>query len=254
MIEPLKENIDTEKKFALIFDKYNCYLFDGENWTLLQTYTYKAKDNSILDIDSSFDTSKIELSSFTNKISIGTLYAQSRTVYYTCPIEYVPQVYNNICWAACSASIINTLLNDNLSAVEVAQQYFYVIKDLKSIPNFDTDVSISQMPKILNYYGVYNYEYTYNYVPTAEEIYNNIINGYPVCLSFHDDDNNHACVAYGIDANYNNILVMDPESTIFDENDPNKARVVLKDSQGFYLPFGGKYRLYLYRGCARFLN
>lgn len=124
IVDSLKENLNNEKEFALVYDRLNCYLFDGTNWIILQTYSHE-KNNDVLDINSNIDTSVIELGAFSNKIAIGSLYNQSRLAYITCPIEYIPQVYNNICWAACVASIVNTLTGDNLTAVEVAQNYWY---------------------------------------------------------------------------------------------------------------------------------
>ena len=244
IIEPLKDNLNNKKEFALVYDKLNCYLFDGTSWILLRTYSHE-KINDVLDINSDIDTSVIELGS--EKISIGSLYNQSRYGYITCSIEFVPQVYTQICWAACVASIVNTLQGDNLTAVEVAQNYCY---KQDGCTNFNKGLGISSIPGVLQNYGV-TYV-TYNNPATPQRIEKNIMAGYPVYATFKGTDN-HACVIYGIapGPEYEGMLVMDPEADSFDANYPNKQSLVYKESKDtYYILVGGISRYYLYRLCA----
>jgi len=243
IVDSLKENLNNEKEFALVYDRLNCYLFDGTNWIILQTYSHE-KINDVLDINSNIDTSVIELGSFSKKISIGSLYNQARLAYITCPVEYVPQVYNNICWAACVASIVNTLLDDNLVAVEVAQNYHY--KHGRN--DFNIGLGISAVRDVLEEYGV---NYVYNNNPAnIKRIEKNIVAGYPVYATFLGSSS-HSCVIYGIapGPGYEGLLVMDPEADSFDADYPNSKSLVRKDTTGYYI-LDGISRFYLDRICA----
>ncbi|MBE6690794.1 MAG: hypothetical protein E7590_05875 [Ruminococcaceae bacterium] len=61
-------------------------------------------------------------------VSVGyqspSLVRSDAPVLYICPVPVVPQVYSELCWAACIASIRNYKQGTNLTAEEVARAYY----------------------------------------------------------------------------------------------------------------------------------
>lgn len=66
LVEPIASNVNINDEFALVFDKQNCYLFDGSNWILLKTYSYPNDNNAILDTNNARNVSVIEMNTLGN--------------------------------------------------------------------------------------------------------------------------------------------------------------------------------------------
>ena len=122
--------------------------------------------------------------------------------YYSCNVSYVTQrPYENLCWAATTASIVNYLKGRNITAETVARTYLG--------SNFDVELAYILEPSVLNMFGVNNYTYG-NRVPSSGVILNNIQSGYPIMANFQHSSGGHIVALYGINVTGGYLYVMDP--------------------------------------------
>ncbi len=73
LAQPINNIFNVTDEFALVFDRYHCYAYDGTEWYLLKTYGMALEPKDDLDIGASIDTSVIELNSLEYRYSIGEL-------------------------------------------------------------------------------------------------------------------------------------------------------------------------------------
>ena len=125
--------------------------------------------------------------------------------YVSCPVSYVPQGNDNICWAASDACIGNYLKGLNRSAVYVAQCYF--------TPPADYNQGLSDgglITTILN--SVFNLSYTYHawVTPSIYTSKSIISSGKPILAFLQFGAAHHVGVIYGVSTTGNYFHIMDP--------------------------------------------
>lgn len=104
----------------------------------------------------------------------------------------------NMCWAAASATVINTLKHKIVTAFEICNRVGI---------GYDDGGTILDVQDALNYYGVkYNYLRQDKYL-YWENIIDNIDSGYPLVLQLTSAYGNHAVTLYGYTTTTNNRLL-----------------------------------------------
>ena len=204
--------VQNNMQFAIIYDYDNCYLYDGSSLHLLKhSFEHTEKRlvlQSVSDIPSS---SNIKLSCMDDSEILGysTPISTRALTVYKCNVEYVTQhPYDNICWAATVACIVNYKLNKNLSAVDVAQVQY-------GLSNFDRTLAIGLERDLLS--KTYGLPYTYQpHSTSASNILYNIQHDYPIFGTFKQSNTTknsyHAATIYGINTSNSNIFIMNPTS------------------------------------------
>ena len=260
LVAPMNELLDRNEEFALVFDRRNCYAYDGAEWHLLWVYKSGIEPRGDLDIENCPDTSGIVLNSMEYSRSIVELSAielsvpQPRVAYFALPLAFVGQDADSICWAACVAAIVNYSTDSDFISLEIAQNYWYGLGQ----NTWNKGLNIGTIPSVLARYNVSGYSLGSNSgrLPSNldDMIYNNISNDYPVYATFANDYNNHACVIYGIAPGGNSMLVMNPEMEYSDPYEIGNGNTVFFDKKdGYYISYGGV-KLYLDGLCAKIWN
>ena len=204
LVKNIKENVNNSEDFALIYDNEGCYLFDGESIVKLVDSTIYVEGRSNLLFDfKTIDFSNIILEEIGNGNYLGyeaTPIARTQT-YYSCNVSYVTQLpYQNLCWAASTAMVINCLTNSNYVTTDIVVQYYGSIID-QGLPDGDEIY-------ILLDHGI---TYTHNLDPIADNvIFTNIRNGYPMCASFISGYSMHMSVIYAVNITAGYFYVIDP--------------------------------------------
>lgn len=205
LVDNIKENINNNDEFALIFDQYNCYLFDGSNWTLLKEYHSFTNENNIpLNTLSRLDCSQIKLcDSLNDAILIPSFYRSlERQVTFWCDIDFVRQTGDNTCWAATLASVANYRNNTNWSEYDVVE----IVKGTRA----DLGLSSFDYAEALNKVGLTNYKNLGKL--SGDGMVSNIGQNYPIWAQFAIRTGaTHSCVIHGIVDTLKEIYVMDPE-------------------------------------------
>lgn len=216
-INEIIEAVDRTAQFALIYDKNNCYLFDGIYLHKLGSFeTVTGRSNLT---KNALNASNVELNSL-NKI-YDLRYTHESVQYglvlpeetYKCNVNYVNQIgygYKSLCWAATIACIVNYIKGSNFTALTMAQANMSADN-----LNLDDGLEKGREEAILKKYGL-SYTYREASVPSINIIKNNINNNMPLFSSFKHSTGRHACTIYGCsisnqDSKYNCIYVMDPE-------------------------------------------
>ena len=195
---------------AVVYDKTAVYAFDGNTFYLLHENDIEIAGRGTLPVaDTSLDIGQLETASITPYMQLPycqASYSNSNAragEMASCNVPYISQLpYLNICWAAVAASIVNCLQSRDLTAVDVAQDYYG--------SDFNRGLPSSQMGDVLAMYGVTNYTYE-SYVPDALVIYNNLYRGYPIVAGLVSEYNGgHTATVFSISMFDGFIILMDP--------------------------------------------
>ncbi len=195
-----------EEKFAIVYDRKGCYLYNGKQFRLVCLSGDEVTSRDSLENRISLKTNGLKLSSANRIESLmeNSLPLQTRTqTNFSCNIKYVTQnPYGNICWAASTAMIANYKNGTTYSAQDVAKAYFGT--------DFNKALSLDKITVNMNS-SRYHLGYTYKYsAPSDNTILWNIQNKYPIVGAFKNYRNGHAVVVYGINVIAGRIAVMDP--------------------------------------------
>lgn len=206
LISEINAVITEYTSFALVYDYNCCYLFDGTNFSLLKQNTICIEERAVLQTTSTFLSPNIELTNISNSTNLGYISTpQTRTpIYYACSVDYVTQnPYKNLCWAASVACAVNCIKGTNLSAFQVASNYFGSI-------DCNYGLVPSKITKAINSYSQ-SYSYKQDTVPSDSVILKNIKANYPILAGFLDSSNRaHMLTLYGINITASYIYLMDP--------------------------------------------
>lgn len=207
LVEQLNQELTLCSEFALIYDKQNCYIFSNNELELLTASGMISNDRVALsEVVDNLDLEQIHTSALSASSDLGyNSSIQTRAIgrYYSCNVSYVTQLpYQNICWAATAACIINYINGTNYTAVDVASNYFLI--------DFNVPLPHSDIEELLNTY--YSLGYTYKQqVPSDSVISNNLRNGKPVWGNFiSSSGTGHAVTVFGVDILGGYLSVMDP--------------------------------------------
>ncbi len=202
IIEPI---MNDSMRISIIFDKDSSFLFDGTNLVRLISSNIDLTDRvELTSVEQIIDNKDIVLNSIDDERPLGYFSTINPRIpiYYQCNVSYVPQNNYDICWAASIACIVNYKNNLNLTAVQVAQNFYGY--------NFDQGIYIGDEQTILRSYGL-NYT-TLRVFATDNEILSNIMNDNPVyaTCSYRNSIDDHDVVIYGINISSPYLYVMDP--------------------------------------------
>lgn len=217
-IDEVNEIVDSTKAFALIYDDTACYLYDSLALQKLGSFE-KCEGRSAL-AENVLEISTVELGGISERHDLG--YTHGAAMYgavlpettYKCNVRYVTQNvggYENICWSATIACIINYVKNTNYTALS-----FLADNPDASNGVVDKGLWYGYEVDILKKYGL-NYTYSDFSTPSISVIANNIRNNAPIYAVFENERaTTHACTMHGctID-NTNNgapicVYIMDP--------------------------------------------
>lgn len=196
----------SEKSFAIVYDQIGCYLYTGERFVLLCTSGETIETRKSISADPADDTAVLSISSAEGYrrlpySGIMPLYDQTE---FLCSINYVTQKpYDSICWAACTAMIVNRLNKTSYNAEEVAIAYW-------GGSNFNQALETSKVADFMKYR--YNVIYAYmEQIPSDNCKLRNIKAGCPIYASLLSPGmSNHAVVIYGMNIIAGRIVIMDP--------------------------------------------
>lgn len=197
-----------ERSFAVVYDQIGCYLYTGERFVLLCTSGETIETRKSISADPADDTAVLSISSAEGYRKLpysGIMPLDYEPTTYLCSVNYVTQdPYDYICWAACTAMIVNCLKNTSYDADDVAKEYW-------GRSNFNRPLETSEVADFLKY----RYDVIYGYldhIPSDDCMYRNIKNGYPIYASLisPEADMGHAVVIYGINIIAGRIVIMDP--------------------------------------------
>lgn len=196
--------------FTIIFDDIASYLFFNNSLIKLKDKRQtKFYENQLTDVDLVVNAN-LYLQDLSVVYPLNYSYASNNSrilTYYECSINRVSQhPYENLCWAASVACIVNYKNSTNLTAYNVATAYF-------GTTNFDKPMADNVVANILR--TTYGLTYTLrSSLPGGGVMLNNIANNYPIYAGFEYTYNNekggHAGVIYAININNGYYYVMDP--------------------------------------------
>ena len=190
------------QKIAIVYDDANCYVHDGDEF--FNIYTSPEIDVTRCDLSEIdlVESPDLELCNLGRKQDLGYTSAGNLTravqQNYFCTVNYVTQnPYENICWAACTAMVSNTIKGTNLDAVDVAMAHYGA--------DFNYVVTATVLQNIMN--NTYGLNYTYrSSIPSDNVILDNIQNSTPIVGRF----NAHAVIIYGMNIMAGRIMIIDP--------------------------------------------
>lgn len=217
-IKKINEIVNSETKFALIYDKSACYLYQGTNYTKLGDMRYENNNGAfITDIDSN-DLLDVELKSLENSYQLPEINSNKARLnrYVSVSIERVEQsVYYKLCWAACTLCMVKYYNNGNtdLTIEEISENYFGEFCNLP-LPE------IEDFEDVLNSYDISGF--TAGTSIDEVTVFENLIDGDPVIgVStiyvlqdsgiYTRQSGTHACVIYGANIFSMYMNLMDPE-------------------------------------------
>lgn len=206
-----------DSNIALVYDSNSVYTFNGDNFSLLDTSPVIISNRqSFQNGYPDMSANNVMLCDLNENVKLNyTPSVKTRVqTYFSCSVKYVPQKdYENLCWAATIACIVNYVDNKNLTVEDVAKKQFGSTK-------FDKGKTTAESAKVLR--DTYNLNYTYlNSVPSDNIILENIQKGYPLYGSFGNDDISHAATVFGINVVSGYITIMDPMTgshTVYSKN------------------------------------
>lgn len=202
--------IDFNTPLALIYDASNAYIYSDQYFSHLKHFDQEIDSRGVLNTNTRLTVEGINTISLSQKAFLGyekTNNDMHRAIpmNYSCNVSYVTQhPYNNLCWAASVACIVNHVNGTSLDAVTVAKRYF-------GNTDFNRDIGEDNLTEKIQGYGLSYYQ-----ACTGGNFDNKIIDSIladnPVGAVF-DVINGpyHAGVIYSINVISGRIQVMDPE-------------------------------------------
>lgn len=215
LVKEVNSAIGSNVPFSIVYDRSSSYLYVNDNFVLLGSSALQDITRAVLEPDSIMPGGDLKTTALTENTTLGykastnsdlvcaSAYAKSAPIYYECGVSYVSQApYENLCWAASVASIVNYCKGTSLSAASVAQECY-------GMSNFDLPIFDFDAPTILS---DYNLEYMYReQVPSNNVIQENLMANYPIYSNFSTGTTGHATVIYAINTRGGYIYLMDPE-------------------------------------------
>lgn len=195
---------DDDTEFAIIYGYGASYLYDGKEIYTIGKVSIPVGGRKALESAEQLEYENAALRSIVESYELpyrNPGINGRAPVYFSCNVTKVSQKpYNNLCWAASIACIVNYLKKANHTAVSV-------VKDLRG-SIIDEGLYPAEEIEVLKKYGV---SYTYKYSdPSANVMLKNIQNGYPIYASFKHMNGHHASVVYGVNIMAGYFYVMDP--------------------------------------------
>ena len=203
----VNESNITMDKLAFIFDRDALYAFNGQNFVKLYNLLIPVDGRDLIDY-SIANTINIETcGNYENLVIDNNEIMAAASTYYSVSVTHrTQQPYGNICWAASTAMIANTLNGTSKTAVQVAKAYY-------GNTNFNKTLVPAKVAQ--NMRDNYNLLYAYrNRVLTDSTLLKNIRNGYPVYgrLTW-GGGGTHGTVICGINSTSGYITIRDPLMT-----------------------------------------
>lgn len=211
MVETLNMYLPNSAPFAIIYDDEGAYLYADSTVTLLCEGAFiEEKENLISNLsDDALDNVTVRRVTEALALDVNSFAAQIpapcvEAAYYL-EVSKVLQTSDVTCWAACIASIVNTVKGTNYPCAKVVQDLNGGINETK-----DMDFVING---ISSTYGI---QYTHNYAPRigSATVIAQLQNGYPFFGGFVNGLA-HMVVIRGINPNVNTFSVMDPATATY---------------------------------------
>lgn len=217
LVEEINKVITDTSSFAIIYDEDSCSLYDGVTLSRLATNAKLATERGDLQAvaDLAPYASRIDRTGIAVSSSVGYTPAVARSsTYYGCAVANTPQVYSNLCWAACVAAIANFKRGTSWTAASLAQNYY----GSTSPSVFNEKLSNTLLDDVLRSYTSCSYYY-YSSFPSSGLITRNVGGGYPMVGAIFLADTGspgtsvsceHVVVMRGIETLDNSVSIMDP--------------------------------------------
>lgn len=209
LVSEINEAVNADTPFALIYDSRSAFIYSDGVVSMLKQYNDVIESRDTLNLNASFTVQGIETVSLSEGKLLGYTSMISNisraSVNYACSVNYVTQQpYDNLCWAATVACIVNYVNGTSLDAVTVAKRYY-------GNTDFDQGIGCDNLREKIQDYGLIYYQYSIG-EPFDNKILSSIIAGYPVGGTFDVVGGDyHACTIFGINVIAGRIQVMDPE-------------------------------------------
>lgn len=228
LTKQINEHFKRSMKYALVYDRYNAYLYDGNELIWLYTYSFEMEERNIIDLENLTGIDTLEtvcLNEITDvfesvDIDIQNEVMSAAAVEVDIPnIAYVSQLIglngdelspSLICWAATAACMANAYIGTDYTAAEVAELYRKTYHP--SWSTYNEGLPNNESGKLLTLVGMPNY---YNKKdPIESTLYANVERGYPIYGIFAtsiDAEMTHNVTIYGVNKRSHYIYIMDPE-------------------------------------------
>lgn len=210
LVSEINTSIDFNTPLALVYDASNAYIYSNQSFSILKYFNEEVESRGVLNTNARRAVQGIDTVSLSQNTSLGyerNNQDMQRTTptNFSCNVSYVTQhPYNNLCWAASVASIVNYVNGTSLDAATVAKKYY-------GNTNFDQSINRDNLTEKIQGYGLKYYRFS-NYGDFDNKILSSICADYPVGGSFDVVEGAyHATVIFGINVIAGRIQVMDPE-------------------------------------------
>lgn len=197
-------------KATIIYDAVGCYLYDGNNYALLATISENLngrmtfEDETVLSQNQFIITNIEPITSLNYTTNNGpTTYSLNATI--TCPAYYVEQDTDNICWAACMATILNSVFDENYDSLDVAHD----VADFFDESDWDQGRNCGEIAYAFD--DLYGLPYDdYSYVIDDDAIIDNLESDFPICALFSHNSTHHFVTVYGINTTNKFVKIINP--------------------------------------------
>lgn len=216
LVETLKNIVDFDDPFTIIYDSYGCYILTDDSRTQVVEYDvdHESADLSSLPDNNLYLRNEIKLTKLADCQPLPydatpiAQYTNEPYYYSSCAVPAVNQLPDrSICWAACVASIVNYRTGTNLTAKDVAIRVHGA--------NYNQGYKAEYIAGLLSTYGV-SYQ-AQRFYPTDYQIFINLDYNYPLYGRWIQPDGKpqHACLICGIDSRNKRLTLMDPMGGVF---------------------------------------
>ena len=210
LVAEINTLIDFNTPFALVYDANTAYIYSNQSLSILKHFDQEIGSRDVLNTDARLAVKGIDTVSLSQNTCLeyegnnqDMQRSTSANVY--CNVSYVTQhPYDNLCWAASVACIVNYIKGTSLDAATVAKKYY-------GNTNFDRSISPENLVDKIKDYGLTYYQFS-NHGDFDNKIFSSICADNPVGGSFDVIDGDcHASVIFGINVIAGRIQVMDPQ-------------------------------------------
>lgn len=204
----ISDYIDADTEFSIVYAADGSYLYTGGEFVLLSEYGGDSNREALCGDESGGGLTLSSISE-SEPLNYCGIEAHAANTLYDCDVDCIAQQYNNLCWAASCASILNYVCGTNYTAVSLAQSHF----GSTVLDEFNQGIYPDEVSEILASYG--GIAYTYKSVaPSALVVLKNIKADYPIYGGFRNANNtfSHGCVIYGINTSTETFFIMDPNN------------------------------------------
>lgn len=209
LVSEINTLIDFNTPFALVYDASNAYVYSNQSLSILKQFEQNIDSRDVINTKTKLAVDGIDTMALSQNVYLdyennNQDMQKSTLANVSCNVGYVTQnPYDNLCWAASVACIVNYKKGTSLTAATVAKKYY-------GNTNFDQAINRDNLTEKLRDYGLNYYQFS-NYGNFDNKIFSSISAGNPVGGTFDVSDGAyHATVIFGINIIAGRIQIMDP--------------------------------------------